>query len=65
MTHVLTKDFFPTVKNINKISENTGKAIKAYLIDTQGCTNKKAINYNEKAIINDNSCFFTVFDGSY
>lgn len=59
----MTESYFPNNKNIKQIRENTNKALKKYLIDSQGCTNPDAINYNKEALVNDNSCFFTVFDG--
>lgn len=41
------------------------EALKNYLIDSSGCTDKNAINYNPKANIADSSCFYSSFYASY
>lgn len=65
VTNIMTSTFFPNQPNITTTQGNTIKALKAYLIDSQGCTYYQAINYNKEALVNDHSCFYSVFDGSY
>lgn len=47
------------------LTTNINQGLKDYLINSSGCTDPKAINYDKNAKIKDGSCYYSALYGTY